>query len=118
MNYGVLFSPRQKSFRPNKDFLISAGYRLIPDHTFSRLKTTSQYISNADNFKSNFPRFHIIQQGKNWYIHIDHSPFEEQHQTNLKYNKEIKDELARLKLLKQYLSTPSLDIRTANGYNP
>ena len=58
--------------RPKEEILIRAGYRKVPNHSYSNLQVDEQWISNCDGLKSRMPRFHIIKDGKKWFLHYDY----------------------------------------------
>lgn len=100
MNYGIPLHDIRKS----EEFLNYAGYRKIANHFESDFQPDHQWISNADQFKAHFPRFHISKIGKKLFIHYDYFAGDDK-RTNIKRCPQTMEEIKRLRQLSnQYAS--------------
>ena len=52
------------------ELLEKAGYKQVPNHSYSKIKNEQNWISNTYLRGARFPRFHIIKN-EAWYIHYD-----------------------------------------------
>jgi len=60
------------NFKINRDKLADAGYRLIPNHSYSKRQVDQQWITQAGTIGPNhFPRFHLIRNGNDYNLHFD-----------------------------------------------
>jgi hypothetical protein len=55
----------------NDEIMAMAGYKKLPSHSFSRTGETDNWISNANGFRPDFPRFHLVRVKGEWYLHRD-----------------------------------------------
>ena len=90
MNYGL---PIHYWIKNNKDEILKeAGYKLVPNHTYAKLQPYSQWINNC-GIKALFPRYHLIFDDKQWWIHRDNGG-EDHNKISLE---NLKPEIERLK---------------------
>lgn len=96
MKYGILLNSKINGIKINSEILEKKGYRQVPNHC-DGMQVDEQWISNALGFEAKFPRFHIIKNERQYYLHYDYFvKNEDKHRTCIKKSPEIMAERARL----------------------
>ena len=89
-----------KNVKINANFLLQAGYKQVFNHTYSRRKYDEQWVTGLTLMGlAQFPRFHILRNGAEWFIHYDF--FEGNgHKTIVRRSPAVDIEIQRLEKLK------------------
>lgn len=86
----------------NYDLLVKAGYKMLPNHSYSENQHDENWYTGLGLIgKVRFPRFHIVKDDSEYFIHYDMKREHSADEGILFSGKEIDNECLRLSKLKR-----------------